>query len=122
MISTSYPSFTKRWRSSLRAIPFCQICRRAGHPPEENHTCWGIGIAATVLAELRKAGWPVTACFVPFEAACHLLVVTVSRDWKRRTAHRNAADLRGHWRLRVFAPRRDSGAAHFRRAGRCRSE
>jgi 4-hydroxy-3-polyprenylbenzoate decarboxylase len=65
----------------------------AGHPPEENHTCWGIGIAATVLAELRKTGWPVTACFVPFEAACHLLVVTVSRDWKRRTAHPNAADF-----------------------------
>jgi len=65
----------------------------AGYPPEENHTCWGIGIAATVLTELRKTGWPVTACFVPFEAACHLLVVTVSRDWKRRTAHRNAADF-----------------------------
>ena len=26
-----------------------------GMPPEENHTCWGIAIAATVLAELRDS-------------------------------------------------------------------
>jgi 4-hydroxy-3-polyprenylbenzoate decarboxylase len=65
----------------------------AGHPPEENHTCWGIGIAATVLAELRRANWPITTCFVPFEAACHLLVVTVPREWRNRSAHSSALDF-----------------------------
>ena len=65
----------------------------AGYPPEENHTCWGIGVAATVLAELRRAGWPVTACFVPFEGACHLLVVTVPEDWRSRSPHPSAPDF-----------------------------
>jgi 4-hydroxy-3-polyprenylbenzoate decarboxylase len=58
-----------------------------GMPPEENHTCWGIAIAATVLAELRHSNWPVTACFLPFDAACHLMVVTVPRDYLGRSAH-----------------------------------
>ena len=55
-----------------------------GMPPEENHTCWGMAIAATVLAELRHSGWPVTACFLPFDAACHLMVITVPRDYLKR--------------------------------------
>ena len=65
----------------------------SGHPPEENHTCWGIGIAATVLAELRRADWPVTATFVPFEAACHLLVVTVPTNWRERSPHKSSQDF-----------------------------
>lgn len=59
----------------------------AGMPPEENHTCWGVAIAATVLAELRHNNWPVTSCFLPFDAACHLIVVTVPRDYLKRSAH-----------------------------------
>ncbi|RQS43397.1 UbiD family decarboxylase [Burkholderia sp. Bp8986] len=65
----------------------------AGYPPEENHTCWGIGIAATVLAELRRSGWPVTACFVPFEAACHLLVVTVPVNWREISTYKSANEF-----------------------------
>jgi UbiD family decarboxylase len=77
----------------------------AGHPPEENHTCWGIGIAATVLAELRRAGWPVTTCFVPFEAACHLLVITVPRDWPSRSAYASSREFSYALGEFVFATR-----------------
>jgi UbiD family decarboxylase len=62
-----------------------------GVPPEENHTCWGIAIAATVLAELRRSGWPVSRCFLPFDAACHLAVVTVPRDCLQRSPHKTNA-------------------------------
>jgi UbiD family decarboxylase len=65
----------------------------AGYPPEENHTCWGICIAATIWDELRRAEWPVSSCYIPFEAACHLLVVTVPRDWRERTPHTSAPDF-----------------------------
>ena len=63
----------------------------AGVPPEENHTCWGIAIAATVLAELRHSGWPVSACFLPFEAAIHLMVITVPHDYLQRSPHKTNA-------------------------------
>ena len=59
-----------------------------GTPPEENHTCWGIAIAASVLAELRHSGWPVTTCFLPFDAACHLMVITVPSDYLQRSAEK----------------------------------
>ncbi len=49
----------------------------AGMPVEENHTNWGINIAAAVLYELRAEGLPVRRAFMPFAAACHWLVVTV---------------------------------------------
>jgi 4-hydroxy-3-polyprenylbenzoate decarboxylase len=62
-----------------------------GMPPEENHTCWGMAIAATVLAELRHSNWPVTACYLPFDAACHLIVVTVPGDYLKRSAHKTNA-------------------------------
>lgn len=58
-----------------------------GKPPEENHTCWGIAIAATVLAELRRSNWPVTACYIPFDGCVHLIVVTVPHDCLKLSAH-----------------------------------
>lgn len=63
----------------------------AGMPPEENHTCWGMAIAATVLAELRHSGWPVSSCFVPFDAACHLMVITVPHDYLQRSPEKTNA-------------------------------
>lgn len=57
----------------------------AGEPVEENHTAWGIPTAAVVLRDLRAAGLPVTIAWCPFEAALHWLVVTVPRDWRRRS-------------------------------------
>ncbi|MFB7813547.1 UbiD family decarboxylase [Paenibacillus chitinolyticus] len=50
----------------------------AGVPPEENHTNWGVAIAASIRHELRKRRLPVTACLIPFESAVHWLVVTVN--------------------------------------------
>ncbi|MFE8991241.1 UbiD family decarboxylase [Streptomyces collinus] len=49
----------------------------AGMPVEENHTNWGINIAAAVLHEVRAEHLPVRRAFMPFAAACHWLVVTV---------------------------------------------
>lgn len=57
----------------------------AGEPAEENHTVWGTAISAQILHELRAAGIPTTAAWIPFQAALHWLVVTVPRDWRRRT-------------------------------------
>ena len=58
----------------------------AGEPTEENHTVWGTGISAQVLRDLRAAGIPVTAAWIPLRSALHWLVVTVPRDWRHRTA------------------------------------
>ncbi|WP_433617305.1 UbiD family decarboxylase [Paenibacillus cellulositrophicus] len=49
----------------------------AGMPPEENHTNWGVAIAASIQHELRRHRLPVRSCFIPFESAVHWLVVTV---------------------------------------------
>ncbi len=57
----------------------------AGEPVEENHTAWGIPCSAQLLHELRSAGLPVTAAWIPLRAALHWLVVTVPRDWRRRS-------------------------------------
>ena len=57
----------------------------AGEPAEENHTVWGTCISAQVLHDLRAAGIPATAVWIPLRAAMHWLVVTVAREWGRRT-------------------------------------
>lgn len=57
----------------------------AGEPVEENHTAWGIPSAAQILHHLREAGIPATTAWIPLQAALHWLVVTVPRDWRRRT-------------------------------------
>lgn len=57
----------------------------AGEPVEENHTAWGIPSSAQLLHELRKAGIPATTAWIPLQSALHWLVVTVPRDWRRRS-------------------------------------
>lgn len=57
----------------------------AGEPVEENHTAWGIPCSAQILYDLRKAGIPATTAWIPLQAALHWLVVTVPRDWRRRS-------------------------------------
>jgi UbiD family decarboxylase len=54
----------------------------AGFPPEEDHTVWGLGIAAIVLSDLRRHDFPVTRCYLPFLGANHLLVITVPPNWR----------------------------------------
>jgi len=51
----------------------------AGYPAEENHTNWGIAIAASIQNALRKKGLPVKQCFIPMESAVHWCVVTIDR-------------------------------------------
>jgi 4-hydroxy-3-polyprenylbenzoate decarboxylase len=63
-----------------RAAPIIPVVC-SGTPAEENHTVWGVAQAAAVLAALREADLPVTACWMPFESACHLLVVAVDSAW-----------------------------------------
>ncbi|MEC0240113.1 UbiD family decarboxylase [Paenibacillus dokdonensis] len=53
----------------------------AGTPPEENHTNWGVAIAASIQHELRRYQLPVQNCIIPFESAVHWLVVTVEPSW-----------------------------------------
>jgi 4-hydroxy-3-polyprenylbenzoate decarboxylase len=65
----------------------------AGEPVEENHTCWGLTVSAQVLWELRREGFPVTACFCPFESAAHWLVVTVPERGNAGRAPELVAEL-----------------------------
>jgi UbiD family decarboxylase len=58
----------------------------AGEPVEEDHTAQGIPSAAELLAELRDMGLPVSMAWVTLESANHWLVVTVTKDWRARSA------------------------------------
>lgn len=49
----------------------------AGVPVEDTQTCCGTMYSAAVLAELRKHDFPADTCFLTFESAVHLMVVTV---------------------------------------------
>ena len=57
----------------------------AGEPVEEDHTAWGIPNAGEDLFLLRKAGLPVTMCWLTLEAANHWLVVTLPKDWRQKS-------------------------------------
>lgn len=57
----------------------------AGEPVEVNHTAWGLPSSTQLLHELRKAGIPATKAWIPLQSALHWLVVTVPRDWRRRS-------------------------------------
>lgn len=65
----------------------------AGEPVEENHTAWGIPCSAQLLHELRTAGLQVSAAWIPLQSALHWLVVTVPRDWRRRSSIDQTRDL-----------------------------
>lgn len=52
---------------------------------EENRTAWGLPSSARLLHDLRQAGIPATMAWIPLQSALHWLVVTVPRDWRRRS-------------------------------------
>ena len=56
----------------------------AGMPIEEDETCWGIGIAANVLADLKSNHFPVSMVFSPFSSAVHWLVITVNLSYREK--------------------------------------
>ncbi|MGB2693271.1 MAG: UbiD family decarboxylase [Thermodesulfobacteriota bacterium] len=56
----------------------------AGVPVEDTQTCCGTMYSAAILHELRKNNFPANSCFLLFESAVHLLVVTVNRICKSK--------------------------------------
>jgi 4-hydroxy-3-polyprenylbenzoate decarboxylase len=77
-------------------------------PLEENHTCWGVTVSAQILWELRRYGFPVSACFCPFESAVHWLVVTVHSSYRGQAiAERlvsDPANIVFHYRAGALIP------------------
>lgn len=63
---------------TFRSDPILPVVA-AGMPPEENHTNWGIAIAAAIQHALRTAGLPIRRCFVPFESAVHWAVISLEQ-------------------------------------------
>ncbi len=77
----------------------------AGFPIEENSTVWGLGISGRLLDQMKQANFPVSGCFLLFEAACHLLVVTVSKDYiwhEKQDGEYSVSDLIYQLRKVVF--------------------
>ena len=62
----------------------------SGYPIEENHAVWCLSVAARIHSDLKAAGFPVAACFVPFQSAVHSLVITIPIDYIKH--HRNLGD------------------------------
>ena len=56
----------------------------AGEPVDEDHTFWGLPLAAEALEQLREHEVPASMAWVPLESAIHWLVVTVPRTWRRQ--------------------------------------
>jgi len=70
----------------------------SGEPPEEDHTVWGVAMAAEATHRLREAGLPVTTAWSPFETSNGWLAVTVTDEWRtidtdERTFCRKVADV-----------------------------
>jgi len=75
-----------------RTNPIMPICV-AGVPTEENHTNWGISIAASIQNVLRNQGFPIKECFIPFESAAHWFVVSVDRNRQSDNDEQLALDI-----------------------------
>jgi 4-hydroxy-3-polyprenylbenzoate decarboxylase len=54
----------------------------AGGPVDEDHTAWGLPLAAEVLSQLHQHAIPASMAWVPLESAIHWLVVTMPRNWR----------------------------------------
>lgn len=64
---------------TYRDDPIMPLCV-AGVPTEENHTNWGISIAASIQNVLSKQDFPIRECFIPMESAAHWFVVSVDKN------------------------------------------
>ena len=53
-----------------------------GRPVDDSHVAPAAGFSANVVAILRDAGLPVTTAWMPLDAACHWMVVTVPENWR----------------------------------------
>ncbi|BCS02980.1 UbiD family decarboxylase [Aspergillus luchuensis] len=61
---------------TYRRDPVVPICV-AGLAPDETHTVWGAAISAEILDALRQAELPVKMAWMPYEAQCCWVVVSV---------------------------------------------
>lgn len=77
---------------TYRTDPIMPLCV-AGVPTEENHTNWGLNIAAAIQHEIKKKGFPVKGCFIPMECAAHWVVVSVDRDRTTEDDTKLAVDI-----------------------------
>lgn len=75
-----------------RDDPIMPICV-AGVPTEENHTNWGISIAASIQNVLRNQGFPIKECFIPMDSAAHWFVATVDRNRTNEDDEQLALDI-----------------------------
>ena len=75
-----------------RDNPVMPVCV-AGVPTEENHTNWGMSIAASIQNVLRRQGFPIRECFIPMESAAHWFVVSVDRERKQEDDEQLAVDI-----------------------------
>ena len=76
--SKSVPCFNVT-AMTYRNNPIMPLCV-AGVPTEENHTNWGVSIAASIQNVLKHQGFPIKECFIPMESATHWFVVSVDRN------------------------------------------
>ncbi len=77
---------------TYRSNPIMPLCV-AGVPTEENHTNWGLNIAAAIQYEIQKKDFPVTGCFIPMECAAHWVVVSVDRNRSTKDDTKLAVDI-----------------------------
>lgn len=61
---------------TYRENPILPVCV-AGRATEENHTVWGVMIAAEVLTICQSAGLPIKMAWCPFESHCLWFVLQV---------------------------------------------
>lgn len=77
---------------TYRDNPIMPLCV-AGVPAEENHTNWGLNIAASIQYEIQKQDFPIKECFIPMECAAHWFVVTVDRSRTTEDDEKLALDI-----------------------------
>lgn len=97
---------------TYRHDPIVPLCV-AGRATEENHTVWGIMIAAEVLNVCQAAGLPVKMVWCPFESHCMWFAIQVDRqklralntsipDFSRKVGHTVFGSKPGWYIPKIF--------------------
>lgn len=77
---------------TYRDDPIMPICV-AGVPAEENHTNWGVNIAAAIQGVIVKKFPEVKRCHIPFDSAAHWFLVTVDKNRKNKNDDKLAEEI-----------------------------
>jgi UbiD family decarboxylase len=54
-----------------------------GRPPDDSQVAPSIGVSAELVVLLRQTGLPVATAWLLIDTACHWMIVTVPRDWRK---------------------------------------